>query len=288
MRRSQEKSRKFIIIVALAGISTLLSFLFDQLVVQSENKIREISSELNQKRVNILNLQSTINNINSINFDISKSINNFKTNFDFFYLQNATLNVQLFGNEDEKLDYYNVEDEKKLKFKKNLKKIIQQNLSLYDDKIDQINFLNLQIVNNPVVSKILSNNEGYEIMREDLRKFKINNDFDEFPYDYYLSDEELLSMSEKEFQNQKDYLIYSKARDKMSEIDDIKDEYYDLIRRVQIEYNNAFIFFSDYLEYFSDNKNNKNLYILLSIFFQILALAILMFLFREMIMEKNG
>ena len=84
MRRSQEKSRKFIIIVALAGISTLLSFLFDQLVVQSENKIREISSELNQKRVNILNLQSTINNINSINFDISKSINNFKTNFDFF------------------------------------------------------------------------------------------------------------------------------------------------------------------------------------------------------------
>ena len=73
----------------------------------------------------------------------------------------------------------------------------------------------------------------------------------------------------------------------MGEIDDIEYEYWDLLQRLKVKYNNYFTFFSDDLEYYGTQKNKNNLYILLSIFFQILSLTILLFLFKEMINQKK-
>ena len=94
-------------------------------------------------------------------------------------------------------------------------------------------------------------------------------------------------MTEADFQKQDDYIIYSKIRDPMNEIDSIEDEYWDLLQRLKVKYNNFYIFFSDELEYYGTQKNKNNLFILLSIFFQILSLTILLFLFKEMISQKK-
>ena len=286
MRREQKKNNRLTIIIILAGFATLLSFFFDQQVIQSEDNIRKIKYNLNQKRIKILNLQSTINGINSLNFDISESVNFYKNSLDFFYLYGGIANTQVYGNQDEKLEFYNQDKEILISYKKSLKENVLIALKSYDDKIEQFRILNNQILSNPFVSEILTNNEGYEIMQSNFDKYKAKNKFSDFPFDYYLSDSDLKKLSEEQFALQDHYVVMSKVRDLMSELHNIDDEYWDLLQRMNIKYDNAFIFFSDYLEYFGTQKNKKNLFILLSIFFQILSLTILLILFREMIKSK--
>ena len=288
MRREQQKNSKLIIIIMLAGLSTLLSFFFDQRVIQTEDKIRELEVKLNDKRLNITNLQSTINSTNELSYNILKSINYFKNRIDLFYHYNGILNVQVFGTRDEKTDYFkDIEKGKLLKLKSEFKENVESMLKSYDLKIDEMTILNNQILKNKFVQEIINNNDGYEIMKSDFNNYKANDKIKKFPFDRYLPDKELFEMTEEEFQNQDDYKIYSEIRDPMSEIDDIKDEYWDLLQRLNIKYNNYYIFFSEELEYYGTQKNKNNLYILLSIFFQILSLSILLFLFKEMINQKK-
>ena len=288
MRREQKKSNKLIIIIVLAGFSTLLSFFFDQRVIQTEDKIRELEIKLNDKRVSIANLQSTINSTNELSYNSIKSINYYKNRIDLFYLYNSILNIQIYGLEEEKTKFFeNIDKERLFKLKSDYKKNAENILKSYDHKIDEINILNEQILKNKFVQDILLNNDGYEIIKGDFDKYKAKDKFKKFPFDKYLPDEELLKMTEKEFQNQDDYLIYSKIRDPMNKIDDIEDEYWDLLQRLKVKYNNYFTFFSDDIEYYGTQKNKNNLYILLSIFFQILSLTILLFLFREMLLKKK-
>ena len=288
MRREQKKNKNLIIIIILAGLSTLLSFFFDQRVIQTEDKIRELEIQLNDKRVNIINLQSTINSTIELSYDIIKSINYYKDRIDLFYLYNGILNVQVFGSEDEKTEFYkNIDREKLLKLKSDYKRNVKNILKSYDFKIDEIKILNEQILKNEFVKDILNKNDGYEIMQGNFDNYKAKDKFEKFPFDKYLPDDELLNMTEEEFQNQDDYLIYSKIRDPMNEIDNIEYEYWDLLQRLKVRYNNYFAFFSDDLKYYGTQKNKNNLYILLSIFFQILSLTILLFLFKKMIEQKK-
>ena len=44
---------------------------------------------------------------------------------------------------------------------------------------------------NPSVIEILSKNQGYSMVRKDLREYKIKDTFNNFPYDSFFSDEDL-------------------------------------------------------------------------------------------------
>ena len=288
MRREQKKNNKLIIIIILAGISTLLSFFFDQRVIQTEDKIRELEVGLSDNRFNITNLQSTINSTNELSYNITKSINYFKDRIDLFYLYNGILNVQVYGTEDEKTEFFkDIDKEKLIKLKADYKKNAENILKSYDYKLDEIKIFNNQILQNKFVKEIMFNNDGFEMIKGDFDTFKAKDKFKKFPFDKYLPDKDLLEMSEEEFQNQDDYIIYTKIRDPMNEIDDIEGEYWDLLQRLKIKYDNYYIFFSEELEYYGTQKNKNNLYILFSIFFQILSLTILLFLFKEMINPKK-
>ena len=280
MRREQKKSNKLIIIVVLAGFSTLLSFFFDQRVIQTEDKIRELEVQLNNQRVNISNLKATINSTTELSYNIIKSIKYYKDRIDLFYQYNQILNVQVYGLEEEKTEFFKKIDRKKLlKLKSDYKKNAQNILKSYDYKIDEIDILNQQILVNKFVKEILNNNGDFD-------NFKAKDKLKNFPFNKYMSDKELFEMSEEEFQNQDDYIIYSKIRDPMNEIDDIEDEYWDLLQRLKVKYNNYYSFFGEELEHYGTQKNKNNLFILFSIFFQILSLTILLFLFKEMV-NKN-
>lgn len=288
MRRKQKKNNKLVIIVVLAGLSTLLSFFFDQAVIQTEDKIRKLEVKLNHQRVNISNLKDTINSTNELSYNILKSMQYYRDRFDLFYLYNQIINVQVYGTEQEKTNYFrDIDTERLFELKVNFKQNVENILKSYDFKLDEINILNQQIIENRFVKEILASNDGFNIMQGDFEKFKVNDKFTKFPFDKYLPDKNLLQMTEKEFQNQDDYLIYKKIRDPMDEVDDIEEEYWDLLQRLKVKYNNYYTFFSEELEYYATQKNNNNLYILLSIFFQILSLTILLFLFKEMINQKK-
>ncbi len=285
MRREQKKNKILIILILLSGFCTILSFIFDQQVIQSENKIREIEGNLNEKRIEIKNLQSTINRINELSFNIVSSLNNFRDNFDFFYIYNDNINLQLYGKKEDKSYFFeNINKEDLLELKSKFRKNIILSHQSYDNKVDEIHIINNQIRSNPSVIEILSKNQGYPMVRKDLREYKIKDTFNNFPYDSFFSDEDL--QTEKTFQSSEADKIYSATRQKMQDLDNIEFEYSDLVYRLEVKYQNSFSFFSDTLEYYGENKNNKNLFILLSIFFQILALTFLMFLFKIMIKKQ--
>ena len=288
MRREQKKNYRLIIIIILAGVCTLLSFFFDQRVIQTEDKIRTLEVKLNDRRVNISNLLLTINSSNELSYNIVKSINYYMSRIDYFYQYNQLLNTQVFGTKDEQVKFFkNIDKEKIFNLKYEFKKNAENILKSYDYKLDEIKVLNNQIKKNKFVQEILSNNDGYEIMKGDFNNYKALNKIKDFPFDKYLSDKELFSMNAKEFKNQEDYKIYSQIRDPMTEVKKIENEYWDLLQRLNIKYNNLFAFFSEELENYGKQKNKNNLYILLSIFFQILSLTILLFLFKEMLMIKK-
>jgi len=288
MRREQKKNYRLIIIIILAGVCTLLSFFFDQRVIQTEDKIRTLEVKLNDRRVNISNLLLTINSSNELSYNIVKSINYYMSRIDYFYQYNQLLNTQVFGTKDEQVKFFkNIDKEKIFNLKSEFKKNAENILKSYDYKLDEIKVLNNQIKKNKFVQEILSNNDGYEIMKGDFNNYKALNKIKDFPFDKYLSDKELFSMNAKEFKNQEDYKIYSQIRDPMTEVKKIENEYWDLLQRLNIKYNNLFAFFSEELENYGKQKNKNNLYILLSIFFQILSLTILLFLFKEMLMIKK-
>ena len=266
----------------------MLSFFFDQRVIQTEDKIRTLEVELNDRRVNISNLLLTINSSNELSYNIVKSINYYMSRIDYFYQYNQLLNTEVFGTKDEQVKFFkNIDKEKIFNLKSEFKKNAENILKSYDYKLDEIKVLNNQIKKNKFVQEILSNNDGYEIMKGDFNNYKALNKIKDFPFDKYLSDKELFSMNAKEFKNQEDYKIYSQIRDPMSEVKKIENEYWDLLQRLNIKYNNLFAFFSEELENYGKQKNKNNLYILLSIFFQILSLTILLFLFKEMLMIKK-
>ena len=194
--------------------------------------------------------------------------------------------MQLYGKKEDKSYFFeNINKEDLLELKSKFRKNIILSHQSYDNKVDEIHIINNQIRSNPSVIEILSKNQGYPMVRKNLREYKIKDTFNNFPYDSFFSREDL--QTEKTFQSSEANKIYSATRQKMQDLDNIEHEYFDLVLRLEVKYQNSFSFFSDTLEYYGENKNKKNLFILLSIFFQILALTFLMLLFRIMIKKQQ-
>ena len=75
-------------------------------------------------------------------------------------------------------------------------------------------------------------------MKPNIINVSLNDKFNNFPFYFYLSNDELFNMTEEEFQNLSDYQIYTSVRDPMGEFDNIEFEYLDLLQRVKVYYNN--------------------------------------------------
>ena len=85
MRRIKKPSFKIIILVILSGIFNLLSYSFDQLVIQSELKNRELERELTSSRIDLETLSYEISTLNDLSNDINKS--------SFYFYKHLTINL---------------------------------------------------------------------------------------------------------------------------------------------------------------------------------------------------
>ncbi len=85
MRRIKKPSFKIIILVILSGIFNLLSYSFDQLVIQSELKNRELERELTSSRIELETLSYEISTLNDLSKDINKS--------SFYFYKHLTINI---------------------------------------------------------------------------------------------------------------------------------------------------------------------------------------------------
>ena len=83
MRRSSAINKYIIIFLILSGFFNLLSYSLDQLVVQQEDKIRDLTRELQFERTKLESLTYSLNTLEDLRYPTSRSAQNFFPSLDF-------------------------------------------------------------------------------------------------------------------------------------------------------------------------------------------------------------
>ena len=83
MRRSSAINKYIIIFLILSGFFNLLSYSLDQLVVQQEDKIRDLNRELQFERTKLESITYSLNTLEDLRYTTSRSAQNFFSSLDF-------------------------------------------------------------------------------------------------------------------------------------------------------------------------------------------------------------
>ena len=78
MRRAKKITAKIIILVIVSGIFNLLSYAFDQLVIQAELKNRNLERKLVSNRIKLETLSYEITTLNDLSFEVMRTTNYFR------------------------------------------------------------------------------------------------------------------------------------------------------------------------------------------------------------------
>jgi hypothetical protein len=286
MRRKILKDKYIFVILSFTAFFTFLSFFFDQSVVQQENNLRKMNSEISSQEIDINKNLFLINSIFNISKDLSYSSQIKKNTLDEAYSRHS-----LFQNPD---DYSEKYKEKVLLsgvdgfkiLKEQHDEIFEKVLINHNKKNDIIRFYIDNFLKNQLFNRAIEESEwDLSLLKSDLNK-------------YYFSDEDLENLKELQklgtnfdlmkLDEDPLYDFYSKAREKLNDLGYIGDLVYATGESViNLHFKNLDTY-EKLLNNYSKIKNKKNLYILLSILFQILALTSLMFLFKIIInLEKK-
>ncbi len=287
MRRRIEKNKIIFIALFFIAIFTGLSFIFDQSVVQQENKIRQEQSILSNKKIQIQDQMFIQNSLIDISKEIKYLIKNQQNILDTLYVHKPWFEDHLFQN---------LENEKGQRFTslRGGREAFERLLKIY-----KLNYLEVyKNYNNTVkeYDKILNTFKNNETYREVAAEYDLNLIEINILEEYQITEDELNAIPIDQYINELDrarpsdpsYKFYSNYRDRMHEFSliaiytlDIADDF----SKLQLK---NFKSYEKLLIEFTKTKNKKNLYILFSIFFQILALTAILILFKLIVnIEKK-
>lgn len=264
-------------LVVLIAFFTLTSFVFDQLVIQTENKIRDVDFEYERNFNEYLRAKGVLININDLvyraaekneNFIdraeiLEKAIYNIKFNKDYFeknfndkFDSDLNKNLQTIFTNRYKSMYLEIFEESSDLFK------LTRGLPIRSMKEEIFSESNQKIVNSMwQLEKILNSNIKF------YDTYKIYEKKEIVTFDDYLD----LRANLREFLS-----YYTSSSIYLTQIND--------------EYGNYFKYFAkknyDYLDMLNKNQNLKNFYILLSVLAQILSLFFLLILFKTLLNLK--
>ena len=264
-------------LVVLIAFFTLTSFVFDQLVIQTENKIRDIDFEYERNFNEYLRTKGVLFNVNDLvyrtrvkneNFNdradiLEKAIYNIKFNKDYFeknfndkFDSDLNKNLQTIFTNRYKSMYLEIFEESSDLFK------LTRGLPIRSMKEEIFSESNQKIVNSMwQLEKILNSNIKF------YDTYKIYEKKEIVTFDDYLD----LRANLREFLS-----YYTSSSIYLTQIND--------------EYGKYFKYFAkknyDYLDMLNKNQNLKNFYILLSVLAQILSLFFLLILFKTLLNLK--
>ena len=284
MRRKILKNNNITIALCFVALFTGLSFVFDQRVVQQESKIRNIESQISNSKIT---LQKNLFLMNSL-FSLSKELS-FLGQIKKNILDDTMLRRSFFK------DYVDYPDlHKDFKPFRNTNKIGSQKLTdihtkifkdvikSHNKKVDQVSYY-LNIFNqNQSFLDIVKDFDLSNFKKDNFESFYIsNNEVKDIPFDEVLPYE--LTATDKHSL----YKSYSKFRDKIHEFSNIGDDMHGISMELMLLHEDNFRLYEKVLIDYSKMKNDKNLFILFSILFQILGLTSLMFLFKIIINQEK-
>ena len=264
--------------VILIAFFTLTSFVFDQLVIQTENKIRDVDFEYERNFNEYLRTKSVLFNTNDLvyrtrvkgeNFIdraeiLEKAIYNikfnkvyFENNFNDIFDSDLNQNLQTIFINRYKSMYLEIFEESSDLFK------LARGLPIRAMKEKIFSDENQKVVDSMWgLEKVLNSNIEFYDTYKFYEKKEINT------FDDYLD----LRANLREFLN-----YYSNSSVHLIQINDIYGKYYNYFARKSYEY----------LDKLNKNQNLKNFYILLSVLAQILSLFFLLVLFKTLLNFKK-
>ena len=265
-------------LVVLIAFFTLTSFVFDQLVIQTENKIRDVDFEYERNFNEYLRTKSVLFNVNDLvyrtrvkgeNFIdraeiLEKAIYNikfnkvyFENNFNDIFDSDLNQNLQTIFINRYKSMYLEIFEESSDLFK------LARGLPIRAMKEKIFLDENQKVVDSMWgLEKVLNSNiEFYDTYKFYEKKEIVT-------FDDYLD----LRSNLREFLN-----YYSNSSVHLIQINDIYGKYYNFFAAKSYEY----------LDKLNKNQNLKNFYILLSVLAQILSLFFLLLLFKTLLNFKK-
>ena len=266
-------------LVVLIAFFTLTSFVFDQLVIQTENKIRDVDFEYERNFNEYLRAKGVLININDLvyraaekneNFIdraeiLEKAIYNikfnkvyFENNFNDIFESDLNTNLQTIFINRYKSMYLEIFEESSDLFK------LARGLPIRAMKEKIFSDENQKVVDSMWgLEKVLNSNIEFYDTYKFYEKKEINT------FDDYLD----LRANLREFL---DY--YSNSSVHLIKINEVYGIYYNYFAGKSYEY----------LDKLNKNQNLKNFYILLSVLAQILSLFFLLVLFKTLLNFKRG
>ena len=280
MRRGINFSKTAYIFLAITAFFNLLSIVFDQLVVQQEDKIREFDHIVTEKKQEVYNSLHSHKVFNELFFKVHFSAADLMT--DLNYLTRATNFLN--GDLPKKIEKNKIEDIKIIYIKK-IKNIPNRlNKSVKDSQL-----IFQKVKQDKMFLKFLEKersidnyyNPSIPINRLDYDFIKLLKNVE---YDY-LSNYNFNAKTKKE--QSANFPIYTKIYDDIYQLNFLKHALDQLSETFKEEFNKNFSVYYVLLDDFAKLINIKNYLILLSILFQIVALVSLMVLFRVLIVENK-
>ena len=267
MRRTNIITKKIIILFILSGFFNLLSYVFDQLVIQSELKTRELDRKM---MINKTSIETLIINIDTLS-DLSFNIANSSTHY-LKHLHTSMHGSESFlgKNPNSKHTWEKVFNKKEIpeKIGKNFFKKYNQMILDYNIKVDSAEKIILTFV--PEASK-------YFLSRD----LKIDPNILDTYNPYYIDDE-----IEKNRVYNENYRIYSKIHKTINKFDYFSYLADWKIKKLEKEYVKEFSKFYDFIDEYAKQQNKINYYILFSIISQILGILFILLLFKSIFINQ--
>jgi hypothetical protein len=264
-------------LVVLIAFFTLISFVFDQLVIQTENKIRDVDFEYERNFNEYLRAKGVLININDLVYRAAEKNENFIDRAEI--LEKAIYNIKF----------------NKVYFENNFNDIFESDLNtnLQTIFINRYKSMYLEIFEES--TDLFRLVRGLPIRAMEEKKFSVSN---QDVFDNMMELEKVLN-SNTEFYNtykfyeKKKIITYNDYLDLRANLRQFLDYYSSssvYLTQINDVYQNYYIYYGEknyeYLDTLNKNQNLKNFYILLSVLAQILSLFFLLVLFKTLLNFK--
>ena len=276
MRRGKLNSISIKLVVLIAFF-TLTSFVFDQLVIQTENKIRDVDFEYERNFNEYLRAKGVLININDLVYRAAEKNENFIDRAEI--LEKAIYNIKF----------------NKVYFENNFNDIFESdlNINLQTIFINRYKSMYLEIFEES--TDLFRLVRGLPIRSMEEKKFSVSN---QDVFNNMMELEKVLNSNTEfystyKFYEKKKIITYNDYLDLRANLRQFLDYYSSssvYLTQINDVYQNYYIYYGDknyeYLDTLNKNQNLKNFYILLSVLAQILSLFFLLVLFKTLLNFK--
>ena len=280
MRRGIKFSKKAYIILGITALFNLLSIVFDQLVVQQEDKIRIFDKEMNNQKIEVNSILYAHKVFEDLMFktyfgatDMTRELHYLVKIIDYF---NSDLPKKI---ESEKIDHI-----KKTYFDETKNVVEQFHIRINDTKII-FNKITQDLIFMKSVNKKRPSDSSFSPNRyiQQIKLF-LNSEYKSKFNDFWSNYNFNAKTTGEQTAN---YPIFDDMYDEIINYTRLWSAFYFLSQDFKEEFSKSYAKNYILLDEFAEQQNKKNYLILFSILFQIIGLVSLVILFRVLILENR-